>query len=88
MFVAYTVGTCIGLVGVGAFSYSSWNSIGLALILGTVLFLVTLSLSLLAIRMIAGGTQRTAGIVWYLIFLVLSLFVGVVVVPALVVSFT
>lgn len=88
MFVVYAVGTSVGLMGVGAFAYSGWNCIGLALILGTVLFLVMLFFSLLAIRKIANGTQRTAGIVWYLACLVLCLFVGVVVVPAFVVSLT
>ncbi len=88
MFPVYAVGIRIGLdIGFSGildiFSYSEGDQLQLALILSAVPFLVILTLSLIAIRMIASGARTTAGIILYMVCCVLCLLVGMIIVPSI-----
>jgi hypothetical protein len=72
MFPIYDVGIRLGLdIGfsglLGIFIHSDGNELRIALMLSTVPFLVTVILSLIAIRMIASGSRRTAGVILYMV---------------------
>jgi hypothetical protein len=89
MFPVYAVGICLGFdirfVEFLAFiTESDLDQLHPALLLSVIPFVMTLMLSLFAIRMIVSGHRRTAGVVMYLACCFLCLLIGTVIVPLLV----